>query len=189
MQEPIEFTLHRKLKAKDFAAALALSEELVKRLLYSKWEAGDALAIERKARPQAIAEDVPLPLEEEPTKIIELPEAAELRKTVEKPESTSPRKKPSVAKKAANKDALGKPFVSLHEMMNGALAQQLAVKAFCKQHGGRKPLDQGELAAFLGFSSARNIAPLNRRATMRSHYAEYLSKVLGPQILDVSTTG
>lgn len=183
MQEPIELSLHRKLKAGDFVAALALSEELVKRVLYSKWEAGDALAVERKARPQAIAEDVPLPLSDSNEQaVIELP-------PVKKPAAvTKPAKKPMVTKKVANKEALGKPFISLLESMNGKIAQELAVAAFRKKYE-RKPSDQAELARFLGFNSARNIAPLNREMIMTSYYAEYLSKVLGPQILTDFTIG
>lgn len=186
MQEPIEFTLHRKIKAGDMKAALLLSEELVKNVLFSQWNAGDALATERKSRPQASAGDVPLPLEEEPEKpvAVEVPERT--RKL-----SSIPRKKRKPSKSLeeyrkekglSDVESLGKSYEGQMLTINGALAKKIAVEMYTKTHG-QAPPSPPHLALFLGFTSPLHLQALNREVTQTSKYAEYLSTILGPEVL------
>lgn len=185
MQEPIEFTLHRTIKAGDMKAALLLSEQLVKNVLFSQWSSGDALATERKARPQAAAGDVPLPLEEPAPKPVEVEVIQDVEISIdEKIQEEAPAPVIQLpAKKEEPVQSLGKPFIGLKEMVDGEVARKLAHEAFRKNRNGKAPLDNTELAQFLGFKDARNIGQMNRGLKFMSHYAEYLSAILGPEVL------
>lgn len=170
MQEPIEFRLHKTIQEGDMKAALLLSEELVKRVLFSQWKSGEALVTERKARPQAAAGDVPLPLDDKPV----IPR---------KPRTSKKLEEHRARREEGDADSLGKPFLSLKEMVNAEVAHALAMEAFQKNRNGKSPRNKTELAQFLGFQDSRSILPLFKKAKFGSHYAEYLSKILGPEIL------